>query len=173
MSSDDATQIEGSLRTGKTTSFDTDYWHPVTLKRVILLFWAAWLTIVTLTNFFDGLKALGVLGSGWTFASGNYGFMVDVTSVHGTPEIVVSLLFLGVIVWEAVGAALLWQAFAAFKSVESGLERVYQAFVVSLALFGTFMLMTEIFLAFDVESTHMRIFIAQLVSLYVIHRLPE
>jgi hypothetical protein len=50
---------------------------------------------------------------------------------------------------------------------------VYQAFVPSLALFATFMLMTEVFIAYGVESTHMRIFIAQLVSLYVIHQLPE
>jgi hypothetical protein len=173
MSSGDTAQAEGSFGTTGMASFETELWSPVTLKRVILLFWAAWLSIVTLTNFFEGLKALGALGSGWTFASGNYGFMLDVTSVHGTPQILVSLLFLGVIVWEAVGSVLLWRAVAAFRGVERGLEYVYQGFIVSLALFGTFMLMTEVFLAYDVESTHMRIFIAQLVSLYVIHRLPE
>lgn len=33
------------------------------LKRGLLGFWAAWFSLVTLTNVCDGLKALGALGS--------------------------------------------------------------------------------------------------------------
>jgi hypothetical protein len=173
MASADAAQTGGSFGADEATGYAAEFWNTVTLKRGILLFWAGWLSIVTLTNVFDGLKALGVLGSGWTFASGNYGFMLDVTSVHGTPAAVVGVMFAGVVVWELVGSALLWQAFASFGGARDGLRDVYRAFIVTLALFATFMLMTEVFLAYDVESTHMRIFIAQLVSVYAIHQLPE
>lgn len=173
MASADKTQTGGSFGAVEAAGYATERWNSVTLKRGILLFWAAWLSIVTLTNVFDGLKALGVLGEGWTFASGNYGFMLSTTAVHGTPQIVVSVLFLGVIVWELIGSALLWQAFAGFDGARNGLEDVYRAFIVTLALFATFMLMTEVFLAFDTESTHMRIFITMLLSLYVVHQLPE
>jgi hypothetical protein len=42
------------------------------------------------------------------------------------------------------------------------------AFAASLALWGAFMLMDEIFNAYQVESTHTRVFIAQLVTLLVL-----
>ena len=45
------------------------------LKRGLLLFWAAWLSVVFTTNLCDGAKALGVLGESWAFASGNYAFL--------------------------------------------------------------------------------------------------
>ncbi|WP_152042241.1 hypothetical protein [Salinigranum salinum] len=173
MSSGETTRTGESFGTTEATGYATQLWSSTTVKRGILLFWGAWISLVTLTNVFDGLKALGVLGSGWSFASGNYAFMLDTTSVHGTPESVVALLFVGVVVWEVLVAGLFWRAFVQFRGARSGLEPVYQAFVPSLALFATFMLMTEVFIAYGVESTHMRIFIAQLVSLYVIHQLPE
>jgi hypothetical protein len=173
MSDGETTSAGRTFDAAGATGYATDLWSPTTLKRGIVLFWGGWLSIVTLTNLFDGLKALGVLGPDWSFASGNYAFMVETTAVHGTPEGVVALLFVGVVVWEALAAALFWRAFVRFRGAGSSLVPVYQAFVVSLALFATFMWMTELFIAYGVESTHMRIFLAQLVSLYVIHRLPE
>ena len=145
-----------------------------TLKRGLLFFWAAWLTIVLLTNVFDLLKQVGVLGQSWTFASGNYGFMAATTAVHALPDALVMLLFVGVVLWEALAAGLLWQAFAAFRAGRATtLARVDTAFAVSLALWAAFMLADEIFLAFDVEATHMRIFAAQIVTLLAIHLLPN
>ena len=41
------------------------------LKRALLLFWAAWLSVVFATNVLDGCKALGLMGEGGAFASGN------------------------------------------------------------------------------------------------------
>jgi hypothetical protein len=47
----------------------------VLLKRGLLLFWAAWLSLVLATNLLDAAKALGLLGQSWAFASGNYAFL--------------------------------------------------------------------------------------------------
>ena len=96
----------------------------------------------------------------------------QVTAVHQTPPALVLLLFLGVVVWEAVAAALLWRAFGAFQGVLKGMDAVYAAFAVSLALWAAFMLADEVFIAYGVEGTHMAIFTAQIVTLLAIRLLP-
>ena len=82
----------------------------VALKRGLLFFWAAWLTVVFTTNALDGLKTLGVLAPTWPFASGNYRFLAETTARYGSPGWLDGLLFLGVVAWEAVAAALFWRA---------------------------------------------------------------
>lgn len=144
-----------------------------TLKRGTVLFWALWLTVVTITNVFDLLKAIGVLPPEWSFASGNYGFVAETVAVNNVGGPLVTLLFIGVIIWEALAALLLWRAFLAYNTTPAGLQAVYTAFAVSLALWAAFMLADELFFAYDVEATHMRIFTAQLVTLLAIRLLPD
>jgi hypothetical protein len=138
-----------------------------TLKSVVLLFWAAWFTIVVLTNVFDILKASGGVPARWTFASGNWELMVKVTGVHGMPVAVVALLFLGVMAWEALAAILFWRAWAA------GGRGGVAAFTVSLALWAAFSLADEIFVAYTLGPVHLRLFGLQLLSLLALRLLPE
>jgi hypothetical protein len=146
----------------------------LSIKRGVLFFWTLWMLIVFTTNVFDGLKAMGVLPDGWTFASGNYGFMLEVTKVHQTPATIVALLFLGVIIWEGLSAVLLWRAFNSFRGIaRSDLGDLYAAFAVSIALWAGFIIADEIFFAYDVEATHLRLFTAYLVSLLAIRLLPD
>src|SRR5262249_12068348 len=70
------------------------------LKRGLLLFWAAWLTVVFTTNLLDAAKAAGLLSDSWAFASGNHRLLVETTARYGTPGWLNGLLFLGVICWE-------------------------------------------------------------------------
>lgn len=144
-----------------------------TLKRGLLFFWALWLTVVFLTNLFDALKQVGVLGEGWSLASGNYGFMQATTAVHALPSGLVTLLFVAVVVWEALAAGLFWRAFVGYRAGRAALPAVNSAFALSLALWAAFMLADELFMAYDVEATHMRIFAAQLVTLLALHLLPD
>jgi hypothetical protein len=44
---------------------------------------------------------------------------------------------------------------------------------VSLALWAALMLADELVLVYEVEAPHMRIFMAQLVSLLVLHLVPD
>jgi hypothetical protein len=55
------------------------------LKRGLLLFWGVWLGVAFATNLGDGLRALGLLGEGWAFASGNYRLVGQATARYGTP----------------------------------------------------------------------------------------
>jgi glucose-6-phosphate-specific signal transduction histidine kinase len=139
-----------------------------TLARGVLLFWAMYFTLVALTNALDAAKSFGALPAGWTLASGNYALMVKVTAVHGTPMAIVVILFLGVVVWEALSAALFWRALVARTR-----RAVYAAFTVSLALWAVFALVDEIFVAYALGGVHLRLFGVQLVSLLALRLLPD
>ena len=138
-----------------------------TLKSGVLLFWAAWFTIVLLTNVCDALKAGRVLPAGFTLRSGNWELMLKITAVHATPVAIVGLMFLGVIVWEALAGLLFWRAWAA------GGRGGVVAFVVALALWAAFVLADEVFMAYTIEAAHLRLLGLQLLSVLALRLLPE
>jgi hypothetical protein len=144
------------------------------LKHGLVLFWALWLSLTWLTNACDGLKALGLLGNRWPWASGNYARMVATTQQYALPRWLPTLLFLGVVLWQGLAAGLFWGAVGAFHGMHGpGLEWLHTAFGVSLALWAALMLADELLLVYEVEAPHMRIFMAQLMSLLVLHLVPE
>ena len=144
------------------------------LKHGLVLFWALWLSITWLTNACDGLKALRLLSARWPWASGNYARMVATTQPYALPHWLPALLFLGVVLWQGLAAGLWWGAVEAFQGMQGpGLERLHTAFGVSLALWAALMLADELLLVYEVEAPHMRIFMAQLVSLLVLHLVPD
>jgi len=146
----------------------------VLLKRGLLFFWSIWLTVVFATNLCDAAKALGLLGESWTFASGNYGFVVHTTARYGTPGWLNGLLFLGVLCWEATAALLLWLAWWTFQGRgKKGNGLLYAAFTASLMLWAAFAVADEVFIAYPVEATHLRLFTAQLATLLAIELLPD
>jgi hypothetical protein len=138
----------------------------------IVLLWAAWLSIVTLLNVTDALKERGVLPLTWSLASGNFAYMVNVTRIHNTPKAACWVMFVGVIIWEAIASLLLWRALFV-----GTLAAIDLAFLVSLALWGAFMLVDEYFITYAVDSegsvatTHRDLFVAFLVSLVALHLL--
>jgi len=144
------------------------------LKRCLLLFWAVWMTVAFVTNVLDGGKALGLLAENWSFASGNYRFLVEATARYGTPSWINGLLFLGVICWEGAAALLFWLAWQRYRCNRVEKQRLlYAAFTVSLTLWSAFAIADELFIAYAVEGTHLRLFSAQLATLLAIELLPE
>ncbi len=147
--------------------------HVVRLKRSLLLFWAVWLSVVFLSNLADAGKESGLLGEWWIFASGNLKFIKQTTALYGNLELVNALLFAGVIVWEGMAAFLFWRAAWTCRGKRSGRNHLYLAFTASLCLWGAFVIADEICIAYALESTHLRLFTAQLVTLLVMELLPE
>jgi hypothetical protein len=147
--------------------------HILRLKRLLLLFWATWLTVVFLTNLADAAKGLGLLGESWTFASGNWKLIQETTARYRTPAAVNAVLFAGVILWEAVAALLFWRASWSLRDRNAARPAVYRAFTTSLLLWGAFLVADEVFVAYSLESTHLRLLVAQLVTLLSIDLLPE
>jgi hypothetical protein len=133
------------------------------LRLGLLLFWSLWLTIVFLTNACEGLKLLGWLPERWKFASRNIEEIQEAITVYSPPGWLPGLLFAGVIAWQAVAAALMWRA--AFTYAHDGTSAALPAFAASLGLFAAFMLADEACKAYNHQSSHLLIFIAQLVTL--------
>lgn len=144
------------------------------IKRGVLLFWALWFSIAVITNVTDGLKALAVLPEQWRFASGNYFLMAKVTALYHTPEWVVAVLFIGVMVWETVAAALFWRSFMNFAGIErQGQAELHTAFAVSLSLWGAFLIIDEIFIVYTIEQAHRELFGLELITLLFLKLVPE
>jgi hypothetical protein len=148
---------------------------PILIVRGTLLFWALYFAIVCTTNLTDALKALGILDARFVFASDNYQLIRRVTGIYELPELLNVLLFAGVVLWEGVAAAVFFHAF--FKAAaDYGGEATLLAFGVSLALWMTFILMDEFFIAYHVaglETTHIGLLAAQLASLILIRLLSR
>ncbi len=142
------------------------------IKTGLVFFWSLWLTIVFLTNLFEGLQHLRVVPESWKFVSQNYEMIQKTVAIYHPPAWLAGLLFLGVLAWQGLALALLWTAFArlAFSGM-AALSQVDTAFAVLLALFGAFMIADEIFRAYDNQAGHMQIFIAQLATLLAVHLL--
>jgi hypothetical protein len=143
------------------------------LKRLLLLFWAVWFTVVFLSNLADAGKGLGLLAESWAFASGNLKFIKETTGRYGTPDWMNGVLFAGVILWEGIAAVLFWRAGWNYRSRVSGGNVVYLAFSTSLLLWAAFLVADEVFIAYAVAGTHVRLFIAHLVTLLAVELLPE
>ncbi|WP_425144977.1 hypothetical protein [Deinococcus sp.] len=145
------------------------------IKQGILLLWGLWLALVTLLNVLDGLKMAGKLPAGWRFHSHNFDGIVLATRTYDAP------LWL---CWAMYGAVTLWEGLAAFLLLRAGLHfsaaAAYLAFFVSLALWGAFIMVNELFLTFLTEAsggystaaTHRSLFTSFLVSCVAVAVLP-
>ncbi len=145
------------------------------IKQGILLLWGLWLGLVTLLNVLDALKVAGRLPETWRFYSHNFEGIVQATRLYDTPLWICRGMYGVVIVWEAVGSVLLLKAGFHFTPQAANL-----AFFVSLALWGAFLVVNEVFLTFLVEAgggystaaTHRSLFTSFLVSCVAVALLP-
>jgi hypothetical protein len=143
-------------------------------KLALIFFWAAWFCVVFLTNLFSALKAAGLVGVGWKFASKNYAAVAKAISLYGAPAWVPALLFGGVVTWQLAAASL--YAWALCSSLAAGaiaMPAVNAAFAAGIGLWAAFMIADEITIKYAYEQSHELLFVAQLASLVAIHVLPS
>jgi hypothetical protein len=129
---------------------------------VLLAFWALYFGIVALSNLTDLLRSIHLLPADWRWVSGNLAFMASATGKFGVPAWVNPILLAGVIAWQGVAAVLFWRATRA-----GGREELGPPFMVGISLWVVFVLLDEFLLIFETgaEATHLRLLIAQLVTL--------
>jgi hypothetical protein len=140
-----------------------------TLQCGLVLFSAIWLTLITLTNVTDAMRHLGLLAENISWASYNYSMVEETLGKQGIPSFVAVILFAIVIAWEGLASALLWRAWQVMRRGGDGLSaEVTQAFVVSLALWAAFLIMTEAMVSYETAATHKTTLIAQLATLLVL-----
>ena len=142
------------------------------IKRSLLLFWAAWLSVVVTTNVLDVMKVLGRLPDSFKFVSGNWHWINQVMDPVGVPRRLQVILFAGAIAWEALAAVLFWLAVARYRGRPLVQERAtMNACGVNLALWAAFQVLDEVFLAYQPEGVHRAIFLSQIVTLLSLHLL--
>jgi len=135
------------------------------LRIGLLAFWALYFAIVALSNLTDLLRGVGVLAADWHWISGNLAFMASATGKFGVPAWANPLLLAGVIAWQGLAAVLFWRA-----ARDGGNDSLGPPFMVGIALWAVFVLLDELLLIFETgaEATHLRLLIAQLVTLVFI-----
>lgn len=143
------------------------------LKRLLLFLWAVWLNVVFLSNLADAGKGLGLLGESWAFASGNGKLIQETTARYKIPPAINALLFAGVILWEGAAALLFWRAGWSYRGRNASRRAVYLAFTVALLLWGAFVVADEVFIAYQLESVHLGLLVAYLMTLLAVDLLPE
>src|SRR5262249_48884310 len=89
------------------------------LVRALLLFWALYFTVVTLSNLTDLLRVGCVLPAGFTWVPGNHAYIASSIARAGVPA--------GVIAWTTRAALLFWRALPSGNPRAAG-----SAFLVSL-----------------------------------------
>jgi hypothetical protein len=143
------------------------------LNRTVLLFWAAWLSVVVTTNVLDVLVAVETLPSSLKFISGNWRWINQVMDPLGVPRGLQAILFAAAIAWEALAAALFWWAAVAYRGRPLAREKMtLYACSVNLALWAAFQVLDEVFLAYQPEGVHRAIFLNQIATVLLLHLLP-
>jgi hypothetical protein len=136
------------------------------INRMLLFFWAAWLSIVSATNVFNGLQVLTVLPESFRFVSGNWQAINQVMDPLGVPRGLQAFLFVSVIGWETLAAVLYWWATATYRGRPLAQEKpTLCACAVNLALWAAFQALDEVFIAYQLEDVHRLIFLVQLGTL--------
>jgi hypothetical protein len=130
----------------------------------LLGFWALYFGIVALSNLTDLLRSARLLPADWHWVSGNLAFMASATGKFGVPAWVNPVLLAGVIAWQGLAAVLFWRA------ARSGGARLGPPFVTGVSLWAVFILLDELLLIFETgaEATHLRLLIAQLLTLVLL-----
>lgn len=140
------------------------------LKLGLLLFWACWFSLAFTTNTFDFIHTLGGLPETWAFRSKNYDVLQNVLAIYQTPIFLLNALFTCDIFIQGLSALLFWLAFFSFWRRRDGAWRyINSAFTLSIALWAVFVIMEEIFIAYQFENVHLRLLLVELVSLFAIH----
>jgi hypothetical protein len=144
------------------------------IKRSVLFFWAAWLSVVVTTNVLEGMQALGMLSDSFKFVSGNWRWINQVMDPIGVPRGLQEVMFIGAISWEALAATLFWLALATYRDRPLVQERVtLYACGANLALWGAFQVLDEVFMAYPPEAVHRVIFGNQIATLLLLHFLTD
>jgi hypothetical protein len=147
---------------------------PLGIKRIILLFWAVWLSVVVTTNTLNGLEVSGVLPQSFKFVSGNWQWINQVMDPLGVPRDLQAVLFVSVIGWEALAAILYWRAVVTYRGRPLTQEKAtIYACGVNLGLWAAFQVLDEVFMAYEAERVHRVIFINQVLTLLLLHLLPS
>lgn len=144
------------------------------LKQGLLVTWTAWFSLAFLTNTCDFLKQFNLLPVTWNFVSGNFAMVSTSLARYPLPLFLPVLLFIFILMMEGFASICFWNSLLHFKKRPSkAMPWINLAFTSGILIWGIFLVMDEIFIAYPFEQVHLLLFIAQLFSLMAIHQLQD
>lgn len=140
----------------------------------LLLFWFCWFALATLTNIFDLLHTYGFINSTWRFRSSNFTLLYAVISIYQFSQISALFLFCANLLIQTSSAVLFLFATVAWLTKSKNLwVLINLAFMLTIGLWASFVVMEEFFISYPLEATHIRLIIFELVSLIAIHSIAN
>lgn len=142
------------------------------LKRLVLLFWTMFFTMVALTNFVNLLDVFGV--AKWTFLnSQNFDYLVSVVAIYDVGSTLTKIALLGAFLVELLAAVLFWRALLNYGSKPWGTLSAFRALCWGTFVWTLFVFMTEFFIAYGSESPFRELLVLMLASALVIALVPD
>lgn len=144
-----------------------------TIKLGCLLFWSMWFALACMTNLFDFMNIFTLIPPDWRFRSNNYMLLSQVLSVYDTQNWLLNFLFFCNTVVQGAVAIIFFGAVFLYAFKREPWFYINLAFGLSMALWATYLVLEEVFIAYAFEATHMRLFMFEIIMLLMIHLLPE
>jgi hypothetical protein len=139
-------------------------------KRLLLLFWAMYFSMIAITNAVDLLDSVGALH--WTFLdSGNFDYMRSVVKVYEVGPAATKVLLAGAFAIELAAAVLFWRAL-----LRRGADRTahaLRALCWGALVWTGFVFMTEFFVAYASESVFRELLLITIGSALVVLLVPD
>ncbi len=141
-------------------------------KRVILVFWTMFFTMVAVTNFVDLMGEFGVFE--WTFLnSGNFEYLSQTVKVYDISPGVTKVLLIGAFLIELIAATLFWRALFASGRGAEGRTKAILAISFGALVWTAFVFMTEFFVAYGSESPFRELLMIMIAAGLAIVLVPD
>ncbi len=141
-------------------------------KRVVLLFWAMFFSMVALTNFVDLMGEFGVFE--WTFLnSGNFEYLSETVKVYDIGPGITKALLVGAFLIELIAAVLFWRALIGSGTEPGARTRAIGAVSFGVLVWTAFVFMTEFFVAYGSESPFRELLVIMIAAGLVIVLVPD
>ncbi|MGO9793043.1 MAG: hypothetical protein ACLP8S_27040 [Solirubrobacteraceae bacterium] len=137
------------------------------LKRLLLVFWAIYFSLVALTNLVNLLGSIGAIH--WAFLdSGNFGYMLSIVKIYHVGQTPTKLLLTGAVVLEVVAAFLFSRAL-----LLGDRKRELRALCYGAGVWVVLIVMTEFFVAYASEAPFRELLLLTIATAIYVLLIPD
>jgi hypothetical protein len=142
------------------------------LKRMVLVFAAAYLAMVCVTNLVDFVNA--VAGTHVTFLnSQNSAYIASIVKIYSVPGWFDQVAVLGSATIEGIGCLLFLRALRCYRGGTTGIAEVFWALTWNIGIWFAFIVGTELFIAYPSEAPFRELLGLGLLMTLVVAVVPD
>jgi hypothetical protein len=144
----------------------------VLLKRLLMLFWTMYFSVLSLANLVELLGQLNVLD--WTFLKSGYiDYMTSFVSVYGLGSEATTLLLTAAWMIQVAAAILFWRALLRLGRRVGGQAAAYAALCWGTFVWTAFVFMSELFTAYETEASFRELLMIMIATALAIAWIPD